>query len=120
MKSHEYIVICGLNRSQVGRLLAIVSSILSAFMIFAMLKAAEMLKHFNFDSHIPPSLLSLGGAGTIYLVLYKLLDKSLWRVPLIGRALRVPDLSGKWQVHGLTKTEGAGLGRCSNDRTVMG
>ncbi|KHT28569.1 hypothetical protein BV924_20655 [Pectobacterium odoriferum] len=108
MKSHEYIVICGLNRSQVGRLLAIVASILSAFIIFSMLKVAEMLKHFNFDSHIPPSLLSLGGAGTIYLVLYKLLDKSLWRAPLVGRALRVPNLSGKWQVHGLTKTEGGG------------
>jgi hypothetical protein len=71
-----------------------------------MLKVAEILKHFNFDSHIPPSLLSLAGAGTIYLVLYKLLDKSLWRAPLIGKALRVPNLSGKWQVRGLTKTDG--------------
>ncbi|HHQ4734432.1 hypothetical protein ACET9K_12690 [Aeromonas enteropelogenes] len=108
MKSHEYIVICGLNRSQVGRLLAIAASILSAFIIFSILKLAEVLKYFNFDSHIPPSLLSLGGAGTIYWALYTLLDKYLWRNSLIGKALRVPNLSGKWRVKGLTKSEGGG------------
>lgn len=41
MKSHEYIVICGLNRSKVGRYIAIVASCLSFFLIFLALALIE-------------------------------------------------------------------------------
>lgn len=100
MTNHEYIVICGFNRSKVGRYLAIAASILSAFLIFSLLKLVEFLNYFHFESHLPPSIMSLAGAGTIYMILYKWFDTSLWNHQRIGKILCVPNLSGKWSVEG--------------------
>lgn len=100
MTNHEYIVICGFNRSKVGRILAICASAISALLIFLLLKLAEVLHFFHFDSHLPPSIFSLLGAGTIYLGLYKWFDTHLWCYQRIGKILSVPNLSGKWVVEG--------------------
>lgn len=105
MTNHEYIVISGFNRSKVGRYLAIAASTLSALLIFLSLKVAELLEFFHFDSHLPPSLMSLAGAGTIYMILYKWFDTSLWNHQRIGKILCVPNLSGKWSVEGKSLSE---------------
>lgn len=100
MKSHEYIVICGFNRSKVGKIIGAVASILSAIIIYLIL---TLLHHFSFlkyDSVLPPSLSSLISAGAIYMGLYYLFNSRLWKSPKISGLLNVPDLSGEWDCNG--------------------
>ncbi len=59
MKSHEYIVICGFNRSKVGRYIAIVASVISFVLILLALTLIEWLKNFHINSHIPASVFHL-------------------------------------------------------------
>ncbi|EKF5260135.1 hypothetical protein OZP82_003889 [Escherichia coli] len=106
MKSHEYIVICGLNRSKVGRYIAIVASCLSFFLIFLALALIEWLRNFHINSHIPASVFSLISAGGIYMGLYAWFDKNLWQNSYLGKFLCVPNLEGRWQVTGHTRSEG--------------
>ena len=74
MKSHEYIVICGFNRSKVGRYIAIVASVISFVLILLALTLIEWLKNFHINSHIPASVFSLISAGGIYMGLYTWFD----------------------------------------------
>ncbi|WP_145567547.1 Cap15 family cyclic dinucleotide receptor domain-containing protein [Yersinia aleksiciae] len=106
MKSHEYIVICGLNRSKVGRYIAIVASFLSFISIFLALTALEWLKNYHINSHIPASVFSLISAGGIYMGLYAWFDKNLWQNSYLGKFLCVPNLEGRWHVDGHTRSEG--------------
>jgi hypothetical protein len=108
MNSHEYIVICGLNRSKVGRYIAIVASLFSFILIFLALTTVEWLNSYQIDSHIPASLFSLLSAGGIYVMLYSWFDKNLWQNSHLSKYLCVPNLSGSWQVNGHTLSEGGG------------
>lgn len=108
MKSHEYIVICGLNRSKVGRYIAIIASSLSFILIFLALMFIEWLENFRIYSHIPASVFSLISAGGIYVLLYTWFDKSLWQNNHISKITCVPNLAGRWQVAGHTRSEGGG------------
>lgn len=106
MKSHEYIVICGLNRSKVGRYIAIIASVISFVLIFIALTIIEWLKNFHINSHIPASVFSLISAGGIYILLYTCFDKYLWKNNRLGKLLCVPNLEGNWDVSGHTKSDG--------------
>ncbi len=85
MKSHEYIVICGFNRSKVGRYIAIVASVISFVLILLALTLIEWLKNFHINSHIPASVFSLISAGGIYMGLYTWFDKNLWHNTYLGK-----------------------------------
>lgn len=102
MKHHEYIVICGVNRSQIGRYISIVASIISAFLIYLFFKLIDLASYFGIDASIPPSILSLLGAGVIYTLLYYLFNSRLWNKKKFSRFIKVPDLSGRWHVKGET------------------
>ncbi|MDN8601795.1 hypothetical protein Q0A17_20635 [Citrobacter sp. S2-9] len=106
MNSHEYIVICGLNRSKVGRYIAITASFLSFIFIFLALKTVEWLNSYHINSHIPASLFSLLSAGGIYMGLYAWFDKNLWQNSRVAKILCVPNLAGRWRVDGHTRSEG--------------
>lgn len=106
MKSHEYIVICGFNRSKVGRYIAIVASVISFVLILLALTLIEWLKNFHINSHIPASVFSLISAGGIYMGLYTWFDKNLWHNTYLGKFLCVPNLAGRWNVEGHTRSEG--------------
>ncbi|MGP0834881.1 MULTISPECIES: hypothetical protein [unclassified Serratia (in: enterobacteria)] len=100
MKSHEYIVICGVNRSWVGKTIGVVASLFSALIIYALFKLVEFLKLFNIESTIPPSVFSLISAGGLYVAIYAWFNSSLWKGRWIAKKLNVPDLSGTWEVSG--------------------
>lgn len=53
--------------------------------------------------------MSFIGAGAIYLVLYRLFDKFVWRKPLLSRVLRVPNLEGKWECDGISFVDEDGV-----------
>ncbi|WP_278497642.1 hypothetical protein [Pantoea vagans] len=106
MNHHEYIVICGLNRSKVGRYIAVAASILSFILIFLALTLVELLNKHHIKSHIPASLFSLISAGGIYVWLYAWFDKNLWQNSYLAKFLCVPNLSGRWLVRGHTLSKG--------------
>lgn len=103
MKSHEYIVICGFNRSKVGKIIGGVASVLSAMIIYCILTAMHYFSFLENNSLLPPTVSSLVSAGAIYVGLYYLFNSRLWKSPRISRLLKVPDLSGEWDCHGKGK-----------------
>jgi len=102
MFEHEYALIGGINRAQVGRYLAIAASIVSGAIVFVVLSMVDLAKRLGWNVNLPPTALSLVGAGAVFLVLYWLFDRHIWRWRRIGALLKVPDLRGEWNCVGRT------------------
>jgi len=95
---HEYAVLGGLNRANVGKWVMWVSVTLSAAVsALAGLIVALVAKS---GVAVPPVLLWPLTAGTIYLFLYARFNDRVWKIPRLARWLRVPDLSGTWICRG--------------------
>lgn len=101
-QEHEYSVMGGANRAKVGRLLNITASFISGALVFMLLSAVDLAKNFGWNVNVPPTLLSLMGAGVVFGILYSVLNKWAWKWPGIGLALKVPDISGTWDCIGET------------------
>lgn len=99
-QEHEYLVMGGVNRAKVGRLLSFAASAISAALVFTLLSAVDLAKKLGWDVNLPPTLLSLVGAGAVFGILYWVLNKWAWKWPGIGLALKVPDISGTWDCVG--------------------
>jgi hypothetical protein len=101
-QDHEYALLGGMNRAKVGRYLSLVAAGISAVIMLALLTVWDAAKALGLPPNIPPSVLSLVGAGTIFTVLYWFLDKHAWRWAPLGGWLKAPDLSGEWACEGRT------------------
>lgn len=101
-QEHEYLVMGGANRANVGRLLSLAASAISGVLVFMLLAAVDLAEEFGWNVNIPPALFSLLGAGAVFGLLYWVLNKWAWKWPGIGRALKVPDVSGTWDCRGAT------------------
>lgn len=101
-QEHEYAVMGGANRAKVGRLLSFAASAISGALVFALLSAVDLAKKFGWNVNLPPTFLSLVGAGAVFGALYWVLNKWAWKWPGIGLALKVPDISGTWDCVGTT------------------
>ncbi len=99
---HEYAVLGGLSRAMVGRYLSLIAAGVSAVIVFALLWAVDIAQRFGLPTNLPPSILSLVGAGAVFTALYWLLDRHAWRWSMVSKLLRVPDLSGEWSCKGQT------------------
>lgn len=97
---HEYVVLGGVNRAQIGKYLARTASIVSGLLVWALLQAVDIAKTLGLSANLPPVVLSLLGAGTVYAVLYLIFRRWIWRVPVVMRWLKVADLSGTWVCEG--------------------
>lgn len=99
-QDHEYSVMGGANRAKVGRILSGVASAASGALVFLLLSAVDLAKKFGWHANVPPTVLSLLGAGAVFGVLYWILNKWAWKWPGIGLMLKVPDISGTWDCSG--------------------
>jgi len=97
MKSHEYIVISGFNRSKVGKIIGSAASVISGILVFVILTILEHYSYFESKSVLTPTVCSLISAGSIYLGLYSYFDSKMWKWKLISKHINVPDLSGEWE-----------------------
>jgi len=97
---HEYVVLGGINRAQVGRYITGTASAVSGFLVWALLQAVDIAKKLGVGVNLPPVLLSLLGAGTVYAGLYLLFRKWIWRLPWIMRWLKVANVAGVWTCEG--------------------
>ena len=101
-QEHEYSVMGGANRANIGRLLSFAASAISGALVFMLLSVVDLAKKLEWNVNVPPTLLSLVGAGAVFGGLYWILNKWAWRWPGIGMALKVPDISGTWDCVGKT------------------
>ncbi|PTR30762.1 hypothetical protein C8J98_10673 [Luteibacter sp. OK325] len=97
---HEYVVLGGTNRAQVGRYLTRTASVVSGILVWALLQVVDVAKGLGLGVNLPPVFLSLLGAGTVYAGLYLLFRKWVWRLPWIMRWLKVANLAGTWVCEG--------------------
>lgn len=97
MTPHEYAVI-GHKRSEVGRWIGL-ASIMAAPLITYPLTLASQLSFLSESLQAKLATFTLS-TGFVYLVLYWIFNKYGWR--WLNKLLDIPDLSGKWQVHGVT------------------
>lgn len=104
-QDHEYTVMGGTNRANVGRLLALAASGISGALVFVVLAAVDLAKKLGWNANLPPTVMSLVGAGAVFGLLYWVLNKWAWKWPGIGMALKVPDISGTWDCMGKTLKE---------------
>jgi hypothetical protein len=99
---HEYVLLGGPNRAKLGHYLSGFAGAASGATVFILLTIVGIAKRFGIVQQIPPVVLSLASAGTIYGVLYWLFSSYVWRWPWVSRWLRVPNLSGRWRCEGQT------------------
>jgi len=100
MLEHEYTLLGGISRLQIGRYLALISATVSGFIVFILLSWVDLAQRFGIAASIPPSVLSFVGAGTVFTALTWLLNRHAWRWKFINGVLQIPDLSGKWNCTG--------------------
>lgn len=102
MNQHEYALLGGINRAQIGRYISIAAALISAILVFVILNLIDIANQFGWDVVLTPSIMSLISAGIVFTVLYKIFDKYAWQWPFISRWLNVPSLHGKWECKGHT------------------
>jgi hypothetical protein len=102
MQEHEYALIGGVNRAKIGRYLSTTSAVVSAGIVFLLLSAVDVAKRYNIPVTIPPVVLSLVGAASVFAALYWIFDTFLWKLPGLDRVLKVPNLCGDWDCQGQT------------------
>ncbi|WP_426156608.1 hypothetical protein [Pseudomonas sp. TSRC2-2] len=104
---HEYSLLGGVNRALIGRYLTLLASAISGIAVFLLLSAEDLAKKYDLPVNLPPTALSLIGAGIVFALLYALFNKTVWKWRWAVKYLKVPDLSGEWQCTGATlDTEG--------------
>lgn len=108
MRSHEYVLLDGVSRASIGRYITLAAAIVSAGLVFLVLQAIDLANRFGLNAHLTPSVMSLIGAFTVYAALYAIFNKTLWRMPWMGRFLKVPDLAGTWECSGTSLDEVGG------------
>lgn len=102
MLEHEYTVLGGVKRAIVGRYLSAIAAAVSAGVVLILLWSVDIAAKFGVHASLPPSVLSLVGAGAVFTILYWILDRYAWRWSVVAKLLKVPDISGEWACQGET------------------
>jgi hypothetical protein len=102
MQEHEYAILGGINRANIGRLLTLAAAAISGLLVFTLLTLVDVAKRFNISANLPPTVLSLVGAASVFSALYWVFNRYLWKCTPFCIALKVPDVSGDWLCAGET------------------
>lgn len=97
---HEYTILSGINRSNVGRLLGMIAGGLSSVIVLVVLAIVDLAKTMGLASYVPQLVLWPIGAGVVYLAVYWLFDRHAWKLGWIAKLLKLPNLAGKWTCTG--------------------
>lgn len=105
MLNHEYALLGGVNRAFIGRYIGLAASVISGIIVFLVLSLIDLASTFGVAVNLPPTALSLVGAGVVFSILYMVFDKFVWRWSIAVKWLKVADLSGEWVCLGQTLKE---------------
>jgi hypothetical protein len=100
MEDHEYALLGGANRAKIGRYIGIGAGAISGAIVFCLLSLVDIAKNFHIPVNLPPSVLSLLGAGSVFAILYSIFEKYIWKWSKVKEFLKVPDLTGTWRCIG--------------------
>jgi hypothetical protein len=102
---HEYSLLGGINRAKVGRYIGLVAASVSSAAVFILLALVDLARTLNVPANLPPSVLSLVGAGSVFAFLYWIFNRYVWRWSRLSSLLKVPDLRGEWHCEGRSLKE---------------
>lgn len=101
-QDHEYAILGGLNRARIGQALGALASLFSAAIVAVVLALFNIAVWLGVGDAIPPVVLIPIGAGAVYAILYWFFDTRAWKLGVVARWSKVPDLSGRWRCEGKT------------------
>lgn len=99
---HEYALLGGFNRSHLGRWIFMGAAAISGVLVFLLLTVVDVAARLGWPMNLPPAVLSLVGAGTVYLGLYLIFDRFVWKWGPVSKLLKLPDLAGTWRCNGIS------------------
>ena len=100
-KNHEYTLLDGINRSTVGRYIAVAASALSAGLVSLLILFINWWDKLGFVQF--PQVIAVPiTAGIVYIGIYYCFRYWIWKWPWVAKIISVPDLSGVWEVDGET------------------
>lgn len=97
---HEYSILSGVNRSNIGRILGMIAGGLSSIIVLAILAIVDIAKAWGLASYVPQLVLWPVGAGAVYLAVYWAFDRHVWKLGWVAKALKLPNLAGVWVCKG--------------------
>jgi hypothetical protein len=102
MFDHEYSVLGGFNRANIGHTIGVIAAAVSSAIVTTFLWLVDYARQLGFGDRIPSLILWPISAGLIYALIYWLFNKYVWKIPQLNRLLKVPDLAGDWDCEGQT------------------
>lgn len=93
---HEYCVQNGYNRSHAGRYVYAFATLVSWLLIYGLLKIfGELPYYWN-------TIISTLTTGILFLAVYFLFEKWMWKTKLFFKILKYPNISGQWSCDGVS------------------
>ncbi|HCA5029436.1 TPA: hypothetical protein MW160_003321, partial [Acinetobacter baumannii] len=93
----------GINRSNIGKTIYSIASILSSFLII------HVLKKYNIINNISEAIISSILTAILFLLIYKIFNKWIWKLKYLINFLNFPDISGKWKCEAISSYNGGHL-----------
>lgn len=97
---HEYTLLGGWSRSNVGRWIGVAAGAAASATVFLTLGAVNLARTLGWSPALPPLILWPLGAGMWYVAIYWVFDRYAWKFKPLAAVLRVPDLSDTWDCEG--------------------
>jgi hypothetical protein len=79
-----------------------ISALVCSLAVTALLALMHAIERLGWIDSIPQVILWPATASAIYLILYWLFDRHIWKVRHVADLLKVPNLAGKWHCDGRT------------------
>lgn len=100
INGHEYCVQNGINRSNIGKIIYSLASIISSLIII------KILKKYNVINNISESIISAIFTAILFLVIYKIFNKWIWRIKYLVNFINYPNISGTWKCEAVSSYNG--------------
>lgn len=100
INGHEYCVHNGVNRSNIGKIIYSLASIISSLIII------KILKNHNVINSISESIISAIFTAILFLIIYKIFNKWIWRIKYLVSFINYPNISGTWKCEAVSSYNG--------------
>lgn len=100
ISGHEYCVQNGVNRSNIGKIIYSLASVISSLLI------VYVLKKFNIINNISEAIISSCITAILFLCIYKIFNKWIWKFKYLINFLNFPNISGTWKCKAVSSYNG--------------
>lgn len=100
INGHEYCVQNGINRSNIGKTIYSLASIISSLVII------HLLKKYNVINNLSESIISSILTAILFLLIYKIFNKWIWKIKYLVSFINYPNISGTWKCEATSSYNG--------------